>query len=178
MNTEILLGGISICLGVIIYNKYFEYINYNHDLDISIYEVKNMLSDEELNNQFDRDFNRYNLDLNISKIIKKKPEMKIFFTQTIYNYIYLYYLVPNIVNKKYNLFDKTYTYKKKKNIMQFENNLFIEERYFDLMDIENENIISTIKSIIIYKYPSNILTLNISYNHNINLFNFNKNFII
>ena len=167
-NINIFIGGLTICLGCVIYKSYCNQ-NYTHDIDIPLYEINNILSKEQLNYQFDRDYLRYNLDLDIEKILINKPQLKIFFTQTVYNYLYHYYLVPNLLKKKYFLFDKTNLYKSS---MEFKNNLFLEERYFHLINTNNEKLIASIKTTLIYKYPSNIVTLNISYISNKNLFEF------
>ena len=54
--------------------------------------------------------------------------------------------------------------------MEFKNNLFLEERYFHLINTNNEKLIASIKTTLIYKYPSNFVTLNINYISNKNLF--------
>ena len=59
--------------------------------------------------------------------------------------------------------------------MEFENNVFFENRYFHLINTNNEDLIASIKTTLIYKYPSNILTFNINYKSNKKLFEFSSN---
>jgi hypothetical protein len=170
-NFNLIIGGLSICLGIVVYKNCCSH-KFFHSIDIPLYEINNILSKEELKQQFERDNLRYNLDFDVEKIISLKPQLKIFFTQTVYNYIYHFYLVPNLIKKKYNIFDKTSVFKK--NSMSFENDIFSENRVFQIIKVDTEKVISSIETSLIYKYPSNIITLNINYISNKQLFNFFK----
>ena len=170
MYNKIFIATIGISLGYIYYkkkNKSYEYID-----SIKLYEINNILSEEELDKQYKRDYERLNTNLDIDSIISKYPKLKVFFTQTVYNYLFHYHLVPSLCNKNHCLFDRSnrhnYTH------IEFKNDIFKEIRRFDIIIPDNEKVIASIFTELMYVYGSDSIKLKIEYKSKRELFNFEK----
>ena len=169
MNNINILIVLGVCLGYVYYNNHKLYTD---EIKINLYEINNILTSKELNDQFNRDHKRFRTKINIPLIVYTKPQLKVFFTQTIYNYLYHFYLAPSLINKNFYIFDKTNMNNEEH--ITFENNKFSEKRYFQVSVPDNELIIANIFTKLTYNYGRNYIKLKIRYRSNERLFDLIK----
>lgn len=171
MYDKIFIASIGLGLGYIYYLKKINK-SYEYKTNIKILEINNILSEKDLDEQYIRDNERLNTNLDTNEIISRYPNLKVFFTQTVYNYLFHYYLVPSLIDKNHCLFDKSNMYNEKH--IEFEKEIFREIRHFDIMIPEKEKVICSIITELLYKQSSNFLELKLIYKSSQELFNFEK----
>ena len=175
MDKYSIMIGLGLCIGYIyLKNTTIKFMNIQR---IDINEINSFLTKDELEYQFERDKTRLHLDFDIDEYLEKYPEFKIFFTQTVLNYIYNFYLVPNLINKNYNLFDKS-SLNNRKHIFIKDKNIFNQIRCFELHDLDKEKLIAKIEVELSYKYNTKYLYIRVKYDYYYELFYFRKSFIV